>query len=73
MKTIKLIVTEKTGSKSSHVTVDIDGSDVGMLYLKDDELKLLASVINNGCTAVDADTSFDFIDVTQHVDEYEEW
>ena len=71
MKTIKLSVSEKTGD-ASHVSVEIDGADVGLLYLKTAELDLLTNIIRDGVNA-DDDTFFDFVDNTQNVDGYEEW
>ena len=71
MKTIKLSVSERTGD-AAHVSVEINGADVGLLYLKSHELESLTTIIRDGTNA-DDDTFFDFVDKTQSVDEYEEW
>ena len=71
MKSIKLSVVEKTSTNCSHVNVEVDGSDVGVLYLKDSELEALTTIINSGCD--EHELEFDFLDTSEPRDDYVSW
>lgn len=71
MKSIKLSVVEKTSTNCSRVNVEVDDSDVGVLYLKDSELETLTAIINTGCD--EHEVEFDFLNTSESHDDYVSW
>jgi hypothetical protein len=49
MEKIELIVKSVSQNNSYHISLKIDGSDAGILYLSHDEYKSVVDVLREGC------------------------
>lgn len=60
MNKLKLLVTNKTNSNSTHCKLFIDNEDCGVLFLSERELDTLYGILRSGC--LEREASFELED-----------
>jgi hypothetical protein len=59
---VQFVITQKTSSGSYHIAVDINGNDVGVLYLDENEERELSSAMR--LRAAQGNFEFSIVDET---------
>jgi len=72
MNKIELQLVDTHGEDTYHVKVLVNGKDVGILYLNEEEGEIITKLLQRGATASDAQFSSDLFDQEEDYEDEEE-